>query len=130
LTEKIEVWTALVPHKAGDRRIFSSLRLRRLSEQDAVYPSLNYGEHAMKSCNCLPVTAILAFASGSPALYPGDCIQMPGGPVPTVRVVQQIGYDPPQFEVEFATCEPTARVAPDSDAETVRLDAADTSSRR
>jgi hypothetical protein len=84
----------------------------------------------MKHYHYLPVTAILAFASGSPPLYPGDCVQTPGGPVSTVRVVQQIGYDPPQFEVEFAACKPTARVAPGSDAGSARLDAADTSSRR
>ena len=67
-----------------------------------------------------PVTAILAFATGSPPLYPGDCIQAPVSPGRTIRVVQQIGYDPPQFEVEFETCKPTAGIATEGDAGTSR----------
>ena len=68
----------------------------------------------------VPTMAILGFATGSPPLYPGDCIQAPIGPGRTVRVVQQIGYDPPQFEVEFETCKPTAWVATEGDAGTSR----------
>jgi hypothetical protein len=65
----------------------------------------------------VPVTAILTFPFGSPALYPGDCVQTPGGPVMTARVVQQISYEPPQFEVEFEACKATATlVVRESDA--------------
>jgi hypothetical protein len=68
----------------------------------------------------VPIAAVLAFATGSPPLYPGDCIRAPVGPGRTIRVVQQIGYDPPQFEVEFETCKPTAWVATEGDAGTSR----------
>jgi hypothetical protein len=54
------------------------------------------------------ITAILTFASGAPALYPGDCVPTPGGPVVTARVVQKLSNDPPQFEVEFEACKVTA----------------------
>jgi hypothetical protein len=58
----------------------------------------------------LPITAILTFPSGSPALYPGDCVRTPGGPVATARVVQKLSNDPPQFEIEFEACKPSARM--------------------
>ena len=68
----------------------------------------------------VPIIAILGFATGSPPLYPGDCIQAPVGPGRTIRVVQQIGYDPPQFEVEFETCKPTPWGATEGNAGTSR----------
>jgi hypothetical protein len=58
------------------------------------------------------ITAILTFPSGAPALYPGDCVPTPGGPVVTARVVQKLSNDPPQFEVEFEACKVTAVLAP------------------
>lgn len=58
----------------------------------------------------LAITAILTFPSGAPALYPGDCVQTPGGRVVTARVVQKVSNDPPQFEVEFEACKVTAEM--------------------
>jgi hypothetical protein len=78
-------------------------------------------EQVMKGYFSVPVAAILGFTTGSPALYPGDCVQTPGGPAPTVRVVQQTGYDPPQFDVEFQACKPTARIATEGDEGASRL---------
>ncbi len=59
---------------------------------------------------CLTITAILTFPSGAPALYPGDCVQTPGGPVVTARVVQKLSNDPPQFEIEFEACKVTVEM--------------------
>lgn len=55
------------------------------------------------------------------SLYPGDCLPTPRGPAATARVVQQIGNDPPQFEIAFEACKVTARIARDSDEATAKL---------
>jgi hypothetical protein len=67
--------------------------------------------HKDKSCEDPSVhrdSRILTFPFGSPALYPGDCIQTPGGPVATARIVQALSYDPPRFEIEFEACKVTS----------------------
>jgi hypothetical protein len=70
---------------------------------------------AIKPYLFFPLIAILMFPSGAPLRYPGDCVQSPGAPVSTARVVQALSYDPPQFEIEFGACGVAARMGREGD---------------
>jgi hypothetical protein len=77
----------------------------------------NEKDKPMSLRHYLPMTAILTLPVGAPTLYPGDCVQIPGGRMMTARVVQEISYDPPQFEVQLEACRVNARMVRENDEE-------------